>query len=72
MIRGATTPVADLPARVLLIVEAVHQAQVVADAMSEAWLAFARSGDPNHQASRFGPSTTPSAAQRWCSTIRAR
>jgi para-nitrobenzyl esterase len=43
-------------------------AQAMADQMSEAFIAFARTGDPNTAAYRAGSPTACRAGRRWCST----
>ena len=47
------------------------EAPALAERMSEAWLAFARTGDPNHPGSRTGRPTTRPAGRRCCSTSTA-
>lgn len=46
--------------------------QLMAKQMSGAWLAFARTGDPNTRPCRSGPPTTRRNGRRWCSPSRAR
>jgi para-nitrobenzyl esterase len=48
-----------------------HRSLCAGAAMSEAWVAFARSGNPNHGAFRHGLHTSPAAGQRWCSARRS-
>ena len=46
----------------------VADAPALAEKVSDAWLAFARSGDPNTPELPPWPRFEPRAGRRWCST----
>ena len=46
-------------------------AEALAARIQDAWLAFARSGDPSHGGLGTGPPTTRPAGPPWCSTASA-